>query len=153
MVVLDDVGLRVEVAIGGRPAQEWSSPEQDDDDDEITMLDDGPSTCHRYIESVAGADFSITVKALYEHHQMNKWLDYETKTDTHTIKFSVLIDGLPVGGTFVTNAQRDNVFRGVNNHDDNTRQLFRFAQITLSKYPSFSLKNVQSQKADWLLHS
>lgn len=64
MVVLEDVGLRLEILVNGSPAKEYIG--NDDNGNENAAVSDAATKapmCHRFVEIVAGADFSIQLES------------------------------------------------------------------------------------------
>lgn len=132
MVVLHDVGLRVRVLVKGKPAREYLG----DDDDIIkdsSVLNAAmkPSMCHRFVESVSGADFSIEVESLATSTTLNAWL---MESRMHGILFTMFVDGQDTSTTHVTHDDRSSDMSFFYHSENDTEQQYRFAVISTSVY-------------------
>lgn len=133
MVVLDRLGLRVQLVVNGSSAEEFLPHKQLDAGGED--VGSQPFIWTRYVESVANAKFSISFEALTTHGVMKDWIDADRE---NAVRFTTSIDGQSVNNTWVSRKKNTTVLRGFTDHTSNTMQEFQFAAISTSRFHSLS---------------
>lgn len=126
MVLLEDLGLEVQILVNGKLAEEFEDRKSDDLGDDVGSQ---TSMAHRYIESVAGATFSISAGVISKSCPAKDWLDADGE---NTFKFLLSIDGKAVGSTWVDSDRLTGIVNGVKDLLSNTIQRFQFATISTS---------------------
>lgn len=142
MVLLEEVGLRVQVVVNDVAAEEFPAPEQPDVADED--LEFYPFIRERYIESEAGVEFSISFAVLDTHGLLKAWVEADRN---HAIALRISIDGQLVHRGSFRCLSKDRKLRGIIGHTNNMIQKFQFAAIV----PSGSHPCQQVQQVDWQL--
>lgn len=119
MVILANLGLQVQVFIDGTPAPEYQ-------DQKAEGHRSSTPGCHRYIESVAGSQFSISLAATSADSQAQDWFN---AGNDHVFKFLVSVDGDYLGSTWINRKKKTRIFKNVWDHG--AQRSFQFAAVNL----------------------
>lgn len=129
MAVLDDLGLEVTIEVAGEPAQEYPDP----DHDASNNSDESPThTC--YIESRAGAEYSILgrVRPRKKKSPAAQWI---AKDQKNALCFGVSFDG--GNNAASTLCDQNNLLARVNgaiNYVEQKQHMFCFSAVSTGTY-------------------
>lgn len=127
MVLLENLGLQLQVLVDGQTADEYLPPAQQNIGTE--RLDSQPYICHRYIESFANSHFSISFEAVGANGCLKEWIEAD---QNNAINFRIKLDGQSVGGRVIDQELRKRICSEFFDLENRTRQYFQFASISPS---------------------
>lgn len=124
MAIIKELGLEVNILVGGEVAKEYPDAERDHSS---TKVGRGTKVCRCYIESQAGAEFVIQAEVHTGIHGAARWV----KGRTHMLQSEPSFDGGPYQqGMSVGMAGQKIYDQGILDYVDNTIQKFRFANVS-----------------------
>lgn len=133
MVLLEELGLRVEVFVNDVLAEEFPTPMQADAGDENPKSH--PFMHQRCIESKAGVGFAISYEFLDTHGSLKAWIE---ASKNNIVMLVVSIDGHQnVAGGILNYRIGKGSILGITDRTNNTIQNFQFAAISLSRSDLF----------------
>lgn len=141
MVLLEELGLRVEVIVNDVAAEEFPSPAHTNAVEEDAKFH--PFMCQKYIESEAGLEFFIAAEVLDSHSSLRDWIE---TSENNIVGFGVSVDGRYYTDWFLGRQTDNGDFEGSNDLTNNTIQKLQFAPITPSK--SHGINKVQTPPDD-----
>ncbi len=124
MAIIPELGITVVIHANGQPLTEYDDPEPS-----VEHPGTGAEirTCHKFVQSVDGANFSVEVQAV--HVPQAAWLWESPKT---CLRFVVYVDGARASGTLVSrfdpSQSCSKSFKG-RRRDDRWIQKFTFSRI------------------------
>lgn len=128
MVLLGELGLRVEVVVNQVAAEEFPAPAHTNAVEKNPKFH--PFMCQRYIESEAGLDFYIAAEVLDNHSSLRDWIE---ASENNIVGFRVSVDGRRLNHWHLDRQIDKGDFEGIIDFTNNTIQKLQFAPITLSK--------------------
>lgn len=133
MAILKDLGLEVQIVVGGTTAPEYPDPEHDPRENEDHSEE---NTHHCYIESREGEEFYIFLRlSRGTQGRGAQWIDEEEKTRAMAVIVS--IDGSRVATKTSMNAQfKETKVLGMANADNMRINHFRFASVSTGMFPT-----------------
>ncbi|POS76811.1 hypothetical protein DHEL01_v204782 [Diaporthe helianthi] len=147
MAIIEELGLEVKVQVDGSTAAEYEDREPNKDD---RVRSQTTKVCHRYVEAVDNAEFSIDVGVIPGYNTGREWIGM---SQDHGLSFSVALDGRNFAAASIHHERQiSKLVKGIYDHESQTLRKFRFAPVSTASRLSAPIQSPRKSKGNYGWH-